>query len=170
MLTEKDADEVLAESQQLHSSRELAQNDADVVAFEIAYAISRLSWATIKAALMAESRGGVAAGEIRKLLDMNKTLTDAAAGKGFNPFTTEPPPAPAPAAAEDVAAPFNEFLVGVQDPDTIMFSTGIASNATQRGVVIVSRDRALGLAAWLVALADPDCTKFSKILAAVLNT
>jgi hypothetical protein len=55
---------------------------------------------------------------------------------------------------------FNKFLVGVRR-DSISFPLGLPAT--------MSKDDALMLAAWIVALADTD-DKFSKLLEAVRGT
>lgn len=54
----------------------------------------------------------------------------------------------------------NHFLVGVRGDGLIVVNQPVG---------VISRERALNLAAWLVALADRD-DKFEKLLEAVRNT
>ena len=55
----------------------------------------------------------------------------------------------------------NYFLVGLYQDKVIIGSPPLA---------MLSRDLALNLAAWLVALADPDQVEFPKVLKALQET
>lgn len=58
----------------------------------------------------------------------------------------------------------NDFLVGVHGSgDVPLYSPSIP-------IKEMTKDEAVRLAAWLVAMADPSCEQFNAVLHAVMNT